>query len=299
MSREHTVLDLLSDDIVPPNFCDLPPGRVSTPNFRHDPPPPVCSISVKTTPFWRSQPEAWFLLLESQFELAGIVEDRVKFHYLLGALDESLFREVSDLVADLPTTNRYAIFRDALISRLSLSEDKKLKQLFNELVLGDSRPSKLLREMRSLNSGQLSDSALKQIWLERLPSYMRAILACNPGSLDQLAACADKIAEVPKQHEAFSVTKEKYTSDNTSNIHSRIDQLVQQMSQLTSAFVAMRKNRSSSRSASRSRNSSRHRGASPSRPLCWYHRRFGPRATKCTPPCSYGIKSNTQPTNLN
>lgn len=249
----------------------------------------INAVSVKNVPFWRNFPGAWFLQLEAQFELAGIKQEETKFSHLLSALDESIFRELSDLITNPPRENKYTVFKNALISRLSSSENQKLKQLLTDLVLGDSQPSQLLREMRTLSNGKFSEDIIKSLWLQRLPVNTQAILSCNPGSLDELAACADKISEVSNKSEIYTMTA------TTSN--SAYTQLARQVSELTNQVQQMscmisRKSRRdiNHRSKSRHRSFSRNR-YTRNNDQCWYHYKFGKNAKKCIAPCAFSKNS--------
>jgi len=90
----------------------------------------------------------------------------------------------------------YEALKRRLIERFSESEELWLKKLLSDIELGDQRPSHLLSEMRELASGKVSDELLKTLWLQRLPTQVKIILAASGDSLVNLACMADKITEV-------------------------------------------------------------------------------------------------------
>lgn len=248
--------------------------------------PAVNAVSVKMIPFWRSNPQAWFLQLESQFDLAGINQEQTKFNHLLGALDESVFGELSDLIANPPRENKFTVFKEALISRLSKSDNHKIKQLLNELVLGDSRPSHLLREMRTLGAGKFSDEILKSLWLQRLPSHIQGILACSSGSVDELSVMADKIIEVSGKREVYSVSA-KPEGNAVGQLQKQIEELTYQVKMLTNSRSRTPERYDGKRRKDLRRSKSRHRESSRGHELCWYHFKFGVNASKCIQPCKF------------
>lgn len=73
------------------------------------------------------------------------------------------------------------------------SDSKNLKTLLQEIQLGDMTPSDLLRKMRELSCNKVGNELLKELWIQRLPPTMQAILPANDGTLDGLVIIADKI----------------------------------------------------------------------------------------------------------
>lgn len=64
-------------------------------------------------------------------------------------------------------------------------------------MLMESTLRQLLMQMKQLDGGKAGSMLLKSLWLQRLPEGTQAILACGDGgSLEMLAATADKIHEV-------------------------------------------------------------------------------------------------------
>ena len=63
---------------------------------------------IKLQPFWEASPDEWFGLAEAQFELAGVVADRVKFNNVLSVLPEHLVRSINDLLRPPSPPDAYA-----------------------------------------------------------------------------------------------------------------------------------------------------------------------------------------------
>ncbi len=64
----------------------------------HDAPPQQQPVNLKRPPFWASNQEAWFGMVEGQFILRNITQDNLRFYYVLGALPESAVRGLGDLM---------------------------------------------------------------------------------------------------------------------------------------------------------------------------------------------------------
>ena len=118
---------------------------------------------------------------------------------------------------------------------------------------------------------------LKELFLQRLPSNIRMILASTPGNntIQDLATLADKIVEVT------GITPAPPPINTVSDPDG---QLIAELARLKEEVAHLKKLvRSSSRSPSRNRPPARShspRSGSPSRTqqpndLCWYHQRFG------------------------
>ncbi|KAK2577959.1 hypothetical protein KPH14_012657 [Odynerus spinipes] len=227
----------------------------------------LARVGVRQTPFWKTRPELWFCTLESQFLLAGIVSDETKYHYTLQSLDEQSLAEVSDLVLKPPAQGKYEQLKDRLIAVYTDSEEKKLKTLLSEVQLGDRRPSQLLRQMRDLAQGKISDSVLKSLWLQRLPQQVQAILSVSISELDDLVKLADKIADVG----CVSVNEVCSFPTAAPDVQQKLDALAEQINRLE-ARLSHQPHRGRS---PHQRSKSTDRSKSPNNRLCYYHKRFG------------------------
>uniref|UniRef100_A0ABD2XPF2 Reverse transcriptase domain-containing protein n=1 Tax=Trichogramma kaykai TaxID=54128 RepID=A0ABD2XPF2_9HYME len=161
-------------------------------------PAAVHRVAVKLPAFWPDRPSLWFAQADSQFILSDITVESTKFHYVVSQLDARVALEVEDIITNPPAVNPYTFLRLKLIERLSASEEQRVRQLISEEELGDRKPSQFLRHLRSLAGATIvQDNLMRQLWLHRLPSSVRAILATQTdAALDKLAELADKIIEI-------------------------------------------------------------------------------------------------------
>lgn len=249
----------------------------------------ISTVSVKAPPFWKANPALWFCQLESQFETSRISLDKTKYHTAVTAIDSSILSQVSDIVLNPPTENLYLNLKTKLLERFADSDESRLKKLLTGLVLGDKRPSQLLREMKELAGNGLGAEALKSLWLQRLPSQCQAILSISEDDIDRLATMADKIINVYiSEASAISQNAEGLTEHD---LFSQIENLTKRVSELSSDLQKYKRSESRSRSKNRSQTHSKSRSYSQSKrvDLCWYHAKFADKANKCIKPCSYNI----------
>ena len=268
----------------------------------------VTAVSLKLPPFWPNDPALWFAQIEAQFVTRGITAQDTKFSYVVSSLQPDIAQEVRDFIITPPAQERYDKLKSELIKRTSQSEQKRLHQLLIAEELGDRKPSQLLRRMRQLlGDSKLEDTILKQLWLQRLPSNVKAILASTSDSvtLDQLANLADKILEVTASSSIAQVSTPTLTSptplqSTSPNVSDDIQRLTAQVAKLTTQVKTLtsqlqQRGRSKDRdSKDGQRNFHRSRSNSRNRSECWYHRRFGAAAHKCVHPCTYS--SSPSPT---
>lgn len=242
----------------------------------------IAAVRVRVPPFWRVNPKLWFSQIESQFINAGITKDSTKYHTLVGSVESDILNAVSHIIESPPPTEMYETLKKALLIEFQESEEKRLQRLLENVCIGDRKPSALLREMRQLSSGKVSDEIMKSLWFQRLPSTIKAILSVSSDSLDKLAEMADKINVQIGDSNINELSNQQLEPSN-----SRLDQIENQMQNILDRIEALNINqRGRSRSQSVRRKSTRSRGNSMSS-TCWYHSNFGAKATRCRSPCSF------------
>lgn len=264
--------------------------------------PSINRVAVRLPPFWSDDPEMWFVQIEQQFLLAGITSEDTKFSYVAGHLEPKYAAEVRDILTNPPAQNKYVRLKTELIKRLSESQENKVRRLLEHEEIGDRKPSQFLRHLRSYAGSIVPDEVLRPLWLSRLPSTIQAILASRSKSpLDDMAELADAIAETitPRGHvaetqvqkpESLEALMQRMILVMTSQIEEVKNTLRQEISAATARDHNHFRGRSRNRSFSRD---SRNRSQSRKDGRCWYHRKFGASAEKCTKPCSYSENSQT------
>lgn len=243
---------------------------------------------LKLPTFWHKQPKLWFAQLECEFQVYRIRSDELKFNTVVRHLDEQALIAVAELIENPPATDRYELLKKALISRFSDSQEKRLRQLLAGIELNDKKPSDLLRELKQLAEGAISDNVLHSIWLQRLPFRVQSTLAVVEESpLNKLAELADKIMEREPGSQINSVLTPESSSSQILNFN--------ELERRIAALELKRSHRSRSKSKSRSkgfRSYSKNKENKSDKTdnddsqVCYYHKRFGTKAVKCTIPCS-------------
>ena len=225
-----------------------------------EPQPPALQVSrvtVRVPPFWKANPRLWFQQLDSQFHNAGITNDVTKYHTLVGAVESDVLACVSDIILQPPTQDLYATLRRRLEDHYSESEEKRLRKLLSDLELDDRRPSQLLREMRDLSGGMVSDALLKSLWLQRLPTQIQAILSASTHDLNHLTTMADKINEVlsvsPPTIRAVRHPQPSTSQSSSANKSDSgtLDQILNEIRNLSTRLDALEKQTARPRSRSR------------------------------------------------
>ncbi len=231
--------------------------------------PPAATVSavvVKIPPFWPADPEVWFAQVEAQFATRAITTQKTRFDHMVASLGPEFATEVRDLILKPPADTPYDKLKAQLIRRTAASEQRKLQQLISGEELGDRKPTQLLRRMQQLLGDKLSSADsqtfLRELFLQRLPSNVHMVLALADAAMDlsKLAGMADKVMEVVTPTVA-SITDPAPRSDSspvaaatTNHPSLEIRHLHEEMARLTSLVQSLttRPNRSG-RSPSRTR----------------------------------------------
>ena len=234
----------------------------------------VATTSLQKLPaFWAEQPRLWFIQVESVFSLSRISRDETKYAQIIANLDPSYLKFIGDIILAPPADRKYEAIKERLIASFAISEEAKLKKLFSGLIMGDQKPSHFLQAMKSLAAGNnVGDNVLKTLFLDQLPESIRSILATSNADLSELAQQADKIMDI-----AHPQVSSIAAPDFVNSLTGKIDALEKKFEKF---FTDRRRN-----DTRQSRQ--RYRSSSKPRELCWYHHRFGSKATKCIQPCKF------------
>ncbi|BHF66082.1 hypothetical protein SprV_0200909600 [Sparganum proliferum] len=184
---------------------------------------------------WLGDIALWLRTVESRFALRQITREDTKFHYVVAALPMDIATYPRNIIDCPPTEAPYTALKEALISRISLSTQKRLQRLISEEDLGDGKTTQLLRRLEQLADGQKLDATMfKQLLLQRLPPSVQAILAPNiPSSTVQmLAETADRILEYYQPPVTVNVASRSTIAPTIEDVVKRLDALTLEVSQL-------------------------------------------------------------------
>lgn len=256
-----------------------PPGPVFATAAPH-----VDRIAIKLPPFWPEKPEIWIFQVEAQFQISKITSEDTKFNYLVAQLERRYVEHLWDIIQDQSITDKYTKAKNRLLANFRESDSKQMHELLTGLELGDQKPSHLLRKMKNLAGNELTDKALRTLFLEKLPEHIKNVIVISDEPLVKLAEMADKIAETAPQSQVSAVKG----APTPITLESLSQCIVDLQSQI--AALSMRP-----RSHSPYRNRSRSRGRNQfdsKEGFCYYHSRFGSSSKKCNQPCSWSQSGN-------
>lgn len=255
---------------------------VEAPEFKD-----VNRVALKLPGFWEKEVELWFLNIEAQFILSDIKQDSTKYYAVVATLNSEVLSYVSDIVKNPPKSDLYKALKERLISEFSDSEQQRIKSLLSMQVLGDDKPSHLLRKMKLLADKKVGDDFLKTLWVQRLPKETQTILTVLEGDLEQMAKMADKLMEISPVIGMVSGAQVESTTisdgDRLKKLERQVELLSEQISRL---------GRSRTRNVQRSFSRDRYRSRERRQNVCWYHNRWGEKATSCIAPCKYSNQEN-------
>lgn len=269
-------------------------------------------VAVKVPPFWSNNVRLYFAQVEANFRVSNVTQEQTKFDTLVAALDSQTLSHAADLVYAPPKETPYQKLKDRLISEFEVSRSGKVRTLLHELELGENKPSWLLRQMRELSGGRLEDTFLKDLWFGRLPASMQAILATSTEELAKLADIADRIAEY-SMNAGDGMVNAVSGQPIVMGLQEQISGLEKQVANLSMKWAHGGQDKVTRRQPGREegpyrqgyRDRSRspvdrrsYRAGSRGSPvarkkewLCFYHFKFGEKAVRCEPPCSYVPKN--------
>ena len=252
------------------------------------PPATVSAVALQIPPFWPADPCLWFAQVEAQFTTRSIASQKTQFDHIIASLSPEFAMEVRDLILNPPEATPYDTLKAQLIQHTAASAQQRLQLVFHAEQLGDRKPTQLLHRMQQLMgdsapSDPSDNSLLRELFLQRLLSNV--VLASTGGdlSINYMAVMADKIMEVAAPTVSSVSTPPLPPNPEVAQLREEVAELRQLISFL---HVSQPPTAQRSRPCSRSRHSSPSQDDSQAAVLCWYHRRFGEKATKCTSPCT-------------
>ena len=221
--------------------------------------------------------KVWFSQVELYFQCNKVEEQDTMFACVAAQLPVEIAAKVGEILESKPHEKPYDTLKEAILQRIAPSEEARMEQLLSGVELKERTPSQLLGHMRSLiGTMKINDDRLRKFWYDCLPSNVKLMLSSQEPNtpLDKLAEAADKMHNEQVNTSGPSTLAGIYATLKT----------------LRSDVSAVRKDLHAlinSKSRCRSRSSSRQSRSSSYRDVCFYHRRFGSRARKCTVPCSF------------
>lgn len=265
-------------------------------------------LQLRAPPFTPGQPDIWFAILENIFEQQHITEDCEKFTFAISNLDQRATAIVSDVILHPPLQQAYVTLKTSLIARCTKLPEQRISQVMYQEKRGERCPSDFWRHLRALvDASIISNKLLLHVWQQQLPQQVQLTLMAYEGqSVETLLQIADRacatlqssmIASVTSavtstteaEHDSSELSGESMLScaatsyKQKPNIAEGIKQLQATMEKMATRLTNLELQTSTSNKA----HSHSKQDQDQAKDFCWYHRRFGPRATRCTKPCGY------------
>ncbi|KRX55712.1 hypothetical protein T09_4843 [Trichinella sp. T9] len=255
----------------------------------------LTTLTVPT--FNSSDPELWFLRLDLFFQHQHIVDEVDKLHMALTTMPDEAVAEFRDFLPNaLNLPDPFTTFKQLCLKRTAKTKDQRILQTPTNEELNDDKPSQFLRRLQRLLGGA-SDDIVESLFLSKLPLPIRtALVPFQDRPLMERAELADQMAALQPTTAINAVSSDSGSFESRlERVESLLEKLLQCRDQPGDDHRHPRSSRSPTTHRRRwlSPTRSGRRSPSPSnqdqrQPTCFYHRRFGDRAQKCAPPCSWG-----------
>lgn len=225
---------------------------------------------VKLPTFWSSSPDIWFCQTEAQFAIHKITEDATKYYHVVASLEQDTASLVMDILKAPPAQAKYAALKHRLLSIFALDDYERASRLLHLKGLGEDKPSTILAKMNALLGSADVKILFRQIFLEQMPENIRShLVRAEEDDLATLVEEADKIWYATSQPSSASSINNIEHSASINNI----------VKQEVNSNAKPRKTQSSTKKPTVMEEDT-------TSSLCYYHQRFGDKATKCRAPCS-------------
>ncbi|BHF60739.1 hypothetical protein SprV_0100370500 [Sparganum proliferum] len=125
----------------------------------------LLAVNFTLPEFWQHAPEPYFIRIESAFYSANVTKELAKYDKLVEVLPASVISQVQSLLYNPPADAAYSMLKAEILRLNSMFDRQRYYQLLKEESLGDQKPSKLERRMRSLlGDMQVDDKFVKEMF---------------------------------------------------------------------------------------------------------------------------------------
>lgn len=232
--------------------------------------------AITTTPKipapWLHDIELWLAFIDTQFNVHKIRNDRTRYEYTLAALDPISLAAIRDVLVTQPEENLYETLKQKLREKAGTSRLDRFNQALSDVQLGDRKPSQLLQDLQQRTEGFMTNEAVQALWLQRLPTSLATVLAASNAPLTELGQLADRAHAISAQ--GPSAIQSVQTPEKFPSLEAIVDALEKRFQRRDQ------------------RRKSNNTETTESQKICWYHTKFGDKARKCNPPCSFTKAKN-------
>lgn len=226
--------------------------------------------------------KVYFTSLGFWFDACGVTSDLKRYSAVMAQIPISELTELLEEIGEIPSTGKYEYIKPFIIARFSASRQKRFQEALNETQLGDNKPSQLFQKLKQLAGDSLTEAALIDLWVARLPEMAHAtVIQMSKSPLRERITAADAITDSLRLRGTCESLINQASTQATEI--SKLDQLSLQVEELQiqmNNYV-----RSQPQEYQRGRTSKN----KPKKeyPTCWYHWKYGARAPRCNKPCNF------------
>ena len=166
-------------------------------------------VSVKVPEFTEHNVKSWFIIVESQFAISGIHEERTKFHHTIAGLPPSV---ISQLPLDLLEERKYTELKKEVVAFYEKTKPELLDKLLARTSLS-GRPSAYLREIERLaHEIGAGEDIVRHKFLQALPSSLAPVIASQRSTpVSQLGSLADELMPLLNKTQEIHAAPATYT----------------------------------------------------------------------------------------
>ena len=274
-------------------------------------------------------PKLWLDCVASAYRLSNVSDSQEMCSGTLAMLPCEILRNIADKLEEI-TVNKdpYKKLIKTLLEINRPSRKELLDSILNENLLGDRKPSTMLKELKnkleSLQPGAASEGnneLLKELFFRTLPLDIRKLLTVRPSeNLFEAARIADLIHSETGT-EVYEIQRDKNTNTNRNNnsenqlviaLMAKLEnleannlKLQQEVKELKGMEAARQSQKESWRTSnnkefnekrktdntSKTQGSMFKNGDNKETSVCFYHRTYGEKAFKCEEGCHYYKKN--------
>lgn len=210
---------------------------------------------VKPPPFWSEYPDLWFIRLEGLMDAANMRLQLAKFNCLMQALSNEQMLKVSQALEKPRPGSEYDDLKNALLKAFGKTQSQKDSELFAVRELGEEKAVDFVNRLDRLVTD--TEQLKKAFLLLVVPEDVRGIVAAQP--FDDCMAMAETIDRIN------DVKRLNHGSPFSINAVGRFQKKGKKKEPRNPPVP-----------------DSTDTGEDNS---CYYHKRFGPKARKCSPDC--------------
>lgn len=170
----------------------------------------IAAVSVKAPPFIPSNPATWFVILEAQFNIAGIATSSTKFYHALANLPVETVSNLDDVILQAAD---YDQLKDAVKRYHETSRGELFETFLQETPL-TGKPSHFLLQMTKVaKKVGVGDDMVRHRFQQALPPSLAPVIASQKTmGLDDLGRLADELLPLLKNQSTSFVSGNENSS---------------------------------------------------------------------------------------